>query len=288
MTRPYLSTKAGGSEHSPTYNFSVLWEATPEVSFYVRAASGFRLGGINEEATIASQTGTNIPFFFAPDSLWDYEGGVKAYLFDRKLYVDLTGFHIDWSDEQENGLAHGTYAYILNAGKTTTDGIEFDTTWRPLPELTFSGGFTYVDARLGSNLPLSVVDAGTPGTAGDPMPFVAHWQATGQAEYDHPLTERFNGYLQGDFSYRGSSFSAFEPSTPAEIAAGENDYDTAIPAYWLVDLKAGVRWDKYDVSVFVRNVANTFAWSGANANDGGLFVYSAPPRTVGVRFSAHY
>jgi iron complex outermembrane receptor protein len=288
VTKPYLSTKAGGSQNSPTYNASVLWEATPDVSFYVRAASGFRLGGINEEATIASQTGTTIPFFYGSDSLWDYEGGVKAYLLDRTLYLDLTGFHIDWSNEQENGIAHGTFDYILNAGKTTTNGLEFDATWRPLPELTLSGGVTYVDARLASDLPASVVSAGTPGVTGDPMPFVPHWQATGQAEYDHPLTDRITGYLQGDFAYHGSSFSAFEPTTAAQNAAGNGDYDTAIPAYWLLDLKAGVRWDKYDVSVFVRNVANTFAWAGANPNDGGLFVYTAPPRTIGVRVSARY
>jgi outer membrane receptor protein involved in Fe transport len=128
------------------------------------------------------------------------------------------------------------------------------------------------------------VSAGTPGVAGDPMPFVPHWQATGQAEYDHPLNDRYTGYLQGDFSYHGDSFSAFEPGTKVS----GNDYDTAIPAYWLVDLKAGVRWDKYDVALFVRNVANTFAWAGANPNDGGLFVYSAPPRTIGVRLGAKF
>ncbi|HUO12155.1 MAG TPA: TonB-dependent receptor [Caulobacteraceae bacterium] len=288
VTKPYISTQASGTQKSPTYNFSVLWQMTPEVSLYARAASGFRLGGINQEATIASQTGVAIPFFYGSDSLWDYEGGVKAYLFDKTVHLDLTVFHIDWSNEQENGLAHGTYAYILNAGRTTTDGLEFAGTWRPMPELTLSGGFTYVDARLATDLPASVVSAGTPGVAGDPMPFVPRWQATGEAEYDHPLTDRFTGYLEGDFSYHGSSFSAFEPSTPAEIAADQDDYDTQIPAYFLVNLKAGVRWDKYNVSVFVRNVGNTFAWVGANPNVGGLFAYTAPPRTVGMSFSAKY
>jgi iron complex outermembrane receptor protein len=288
VTKPYLSTKAGGSQNAPTYNFSLLWQTTPDISFYARAASGFRLGGINEEYTIAGETGSPIPATYGSDSLWDYEGGAKAYFFNHTLYFDLTGFYINWSNEQENGIAHGTYDYILNAGKTTTSGVEFDTIWKPLPELTLSGGVTYVDARLASNLPASVVDAGTPGVSGDPMPFVPHWQATGQAEYDHPLMDGFNGYVQGDFSYHGSSFSAFEPSTQAQINVGNNDFDTAIPAYWLVDLKAGVRWDKYDVSVFVRNVANTFAWAGANPNDGGLFVYSAPPRTVGVKVAAQF
>lgn len=280
VTRPYLSTQANGSESAPTYNFALLWQATPDLSFYARAASGFRIGGINEEYTIAAQTGTTIPATYGSDSLWDYEAGMKAYLFDRSVYVDLTGFYIDWSNEQVNGLAHGTYAYILNAGKSITKGLEFDTTWKPLPELTFSGGFTYVDARLGSNLPLNVAEAGTPGVEGDPMPFVPNWAATGQAEYDHPLTDVFTGYLQGDFSYHGSSFSQFQP--------GYNDDDTRIPSYWLLDLKTGVRWDNYDVDIFARNVTNSFAWVGANPNDGGLFVYSAPPRTIGVQVSAHY
>jgi outer membrane receptor protein involved in Fe transport len=289
VTTPYVSTRQNSRENAPTYNASLLWQATPAVSFYVRAASGFRLGGVNDEAAIASQTGTSIPYFYGPDSLWDYEGGVKSVLFDHTLHLDLTIFHIDWSNEQQNGIAHGTYDYILNVGSTHITGLEFDTAWRPLPELTLSGGFTYVDATLGSNLPLSVADAGTPGAAGDPMPFVPKWQATGQAEYDHPLTDRLTGYLQGDFAYHGSSYSTFEPSTAAENAAGNDDYYTRIPAYLLIDLKAGVRWDqRYDVSVFVRNVANTFAWVGANPNDGGLFVNSAPPRTIGVRVSAQF
>ncbi|HEX3918093.1 MAG TPA: TonB-dependent receptor [Caulobacteraceae bacterium] len=296
VTVPYVSTDAHGSQSSPTYNFSLLWQATPDVSFYVRAASGFRLGGINQEATIAGETGTPIPFFYGSDSLWDYEGGVKAYLFDRSLFVDATLFHIDWSNEQEEGIAHGTYSYILNAGKTTTDGLEFDTTWRATPELTFSGGFTYVDAKLGTELPLSVFEAGTPGASGNPMPFVPQWQATGQAEYEHPITDRFTGYGQLDFSYHGGSSSAFETTAQGQAQCVKldptcvvpDDYDTAIPAYWLVDLKAGVRWDKYDASIFVRNVGNTYAWVGANPGVGGDFVYTAPPRTIGVQFSAHY
>jgi outer membrane receptor protein involved in Fe transport len=302
ITKPYISTEAHGTQKSPTYNFSLLWQMTPEVSFYARAASGFRLGGINQEATIASQTGFPIPLSYGSDSLWDYEGGVKAYLFDRSLYLDATLFHIDWSNEQEEGIAHGTYSYILNAGKTTTDGLEFDTTWRATQELTFSGGFTYVDAKLGTELPLSVFEAGTPGTVGNPMPFVPHWQATGQATYEHPITDRFTGYGQVDFSYHGSSSSAFETSAQGQVQATAicpvttpptpcvvpNDYDTAVPAYWLVDLKAGLRWDKYDAAIFIRNVANSYAWVGANPGVGGVFVYTAPPRTIGVQFSAHY
>ena len=290
VTRPYLSASLGGTQSQPTYNFALLWQATPDVSFYARAASGFRIGGLNEAATIASQAGLAIPNEYAPDSLWDYEAGVKVYLLDRKLFLDVTGFHVDWSNEQLNALAFGIYGYEINAGKTQTNGVEVNTTYRPIPNLTLSGGFTYVDAELAADLPANVVDAGTPGVKGDPLPFVPHWTATGQAEYDHPLNDQFTGYLSADFTYHGASSSAFHASTPLDLmkSMGVNDYDTAIPAYFLLDLKAGVRWDKYDVSIFARNVTDEVAWEGANPGDGGTFVYSARPQSVGVEASAKF
>jgi outer membrane receptor protein involved in Fe transport len=288
VTTPYLASSQRGTESQPTYNFSLLWAATPDVSVYGRIASGFRLGGLNEAATIAAQANLSIPSTYGPDSLWDYEAGVKTYFFDRKLYVDVTGFHIDWSNEQETGVAYGIYDYTLNVGRTSVNGAEVDTTWRPQTNLTFSGGFTYVDATLASDLPASVASAGTPGTKGDQMPFVPHWIINSRAEYEHPVANGYTGYLVGDLSYHGSSYSAFEPSTAAEIAANVNDYDTKLPAYVLVDLKAGVRWGHYDASIFVHNLTDAVAWVGANPTDAGVGVYSAPPRTIGVRVAASF
>jgi outer membrane receptor protein involved in Fe transport len=66
------------------------------------------------------------------------------------------------------------------------------------------------------------------------------------------------------------------------------DYDTRIPAYFLLDLKAGVRWDKYDVSIFARNVTDEVAWEGASPGGGGTYVYSARPQSVGVEASAKF
>jgi outer membrane receptor protein involved in Fe transport len=288
VTTPYLASSQKSTESQPTYNFSLLWTATPDFTVYGRIASGFRIGGLNEAATIAAQANLSIPASYGPDSLWDYEGGVKAYFFDHKLYIDVTGFHINWSNEQETAIAYGIYGYTLNVGKTAVNGVEVDSTWRPVPQLTLSGGFTYVDATLAADLPASVAAAGTPGTAGDQMPFVPHWIVNGRAEYDHAFAHGYTGYLLGDFSYHGSSFSAFEPSTAAEIAANLNDYDTRLPAYFLLDLKLGVRWGHYDASLFARNVTNTVAWVGANPTDGGVGVYSAPPRTIGVRVAASF
>ena len=170
ITTPYYSEQNATHESKPTFNASLLWRINPNVSTYARAASGFRIGGINEAATIASQEGIAVPISFGPDSLWDYEAGVKAYFFDRRLFIDLAYFHIDWSQEQETATAAGVFQYTLNVGSSAVNGVEFSATTHPIAGLTMAASFSWVDATLAQDLPLSVVGAGTPGMAGDTMP----------------------------------------------------------------------------------------------------------------------
>jgi hypothetical protein len=162
--------------------------------------------------------------------------------------------------------------------------VEFDANFRPIPDLSLSGSITYVDARLAQDLPASVADAGTPGHKGDRMPFVPALSFAGQAEYDHQLTDQFKGYIATDITYHGDSFTQFEASTGAEPP----DYITELPSYFLWDMRAGVRWSNYDLSVFAENLTNTAAWTGAASSLEGILVYSARPRTVGARLAAKF
>jgi iron complex outermembrane recepter protein len=287
ITVPYVSAASQSVESKPTFNFSLLWQVDPNISLYARAASGFRIGGINESAIVAAQEGTTIPGSFGPDSLWDYEGGIKAYFLDQRLFFDLSVYHIDWSGQQESAVA-SVYDYTINVGSSSIDGLELSSTFRPTQELTLSGSVTYVDAALSQNLPQTVVAAGTPGVTGDRMPYIPRLSISGQGEYDHPLSDTVAGYLQSDFTYHGNSFSAFQPSTPAQIAAGQNDYYTALPSYFLLDLRAGIRFDQYDLSVYAQNVTNSLAVLGVHADHDGTRIYPAAPLTVGVHLAAHF
>lgn len=284
VTTPHLSSKATAHESQPTYNFSLLWKATDDLSLYVRAASGFRIGGINEAATIASQEGISVPSSYQPDSLWDYEGGIKLYLMEHRLHLDLSVYHIDWTGEQEDALAAGVYNYTLNVGKSEINGVEFSSIFHPITGLTVQGSVTYVDAYLATDLPAAVTEAGTYGKAGDSSPFVPRYTASGLVQYEHALSGDLMGYGQVAVSYRGSEHSALEASP----AGAPTNYFTELHPYTLVDLKAGVRVKGYDVSVFANNVTNAVAEVGAKAALDGVRIFPARPRTIGVRVSAHF
>jgi outer membrane receptor protein involved in Fe transport len=279
LTPTTVTDQRSGTNSAPSYNFALMWKPNTDTSFYVRAASGFRIGGLNTITSLAIQYGVTFPSTYAPDHLWDYEGGVKKYFFNHKMYMDASVYYIDWTGQQLSATAPGAFAYTINAGRTNTYGAELDLTANPIEGLTLGGDLTYTNATLGSDLPADVVRAGTPGVKGDRIPLTAEWAGALRADYERPIANIVRGYVQGDLTYRGSSASQFEP---ADL------FYTKLPAYTLVDLKAGVRIKDYDVGVFVHNAGNSAAFLGLSAATDGTRVYSPPPRTVGVQLLAKF
>lgn len=289
ITDPSLGDADRTTQSRTTWNFSLMWKPSGDFSIYARAASGFRIGGVNNAAAVAQQGGVSIPASFTPDQLWNYEIGTKFYLFDRKLSFDIAAYHIDWKDQQLSGLAQGVFTYQLNAGLTKTNGFEISTTARPVDGLSLGGSVTYVDSKLKRDLPDDVVAGGTPGKSGDRVPFAARWSFSGRADYERPLTANVNGYIQTDFNYRSSSYSQFRPVTAEDLANGIPDnFITRLPSYFLWNARVGVRVDKVDVGLFVQNIMNKYAVMGARTDVGVIRHFTGRPRSIGVSASMQF
>jgi outer membrane receptor protein involved in Fe transport len=79
------------SYHSLTPKFGIEYQATPAVLVYVTYAKGFKSGGFELSSDSAP---------FQPEKLTDYEGGIKARLFDGKATLNLAGFVYNYDDLQ--------------------------------------------------------------------------------------------------------------------------------------------------------------------------------------------
>ena len=118
ITDPYVIQDDESTESSPSYNFSLLWETSPDVSFFARVASGLRVGGNNNAQQLANQAGVDIPLSYGSDDLWSYEVGAKVYLLDRDLFLDASLYQMDWSNQQVVASdPTGAFTYTLNAGE---------------------------------------------------------------------------------------------------------------------------------------------------------------------------
>ena len=280
ITDPYVTMDERASESSPSYNISVMYEATPDLSLFARAASGFRIGGTNNAANFANQADLDIPVSYDSDELWSYEVGLKAYLANRSVYFDASIYQMDWSNQPLAATdPSGAFEYVINAGDSRIRGAEVQLTYTSDMGLSFGGGVTYTDAKLTEDLAPDVIAAGNIGYAGDRIPRVPRWTAAGQVRYETELSSTLGFYAQSDLSYRGSSTYSFND---------ENAFNATLDSSLLWGAQVGIRTEKFDLGIYARNLTNEVAVFGLDASPDGQRVFSAEPRTIGAKISARF
>jgi outer membrane receptor protein involved in Fe transport len=273
----------GGSEDLPgtsadsskTYLATAKYTLTPTSNVYVRIASGYRPGGPN--AVIYDNGVAAAPPVFRPDTLWSYEAGYKADLFDKTLSLQSAIYDIRWNDIQQYTAVNGVNV-ITNGGKASVQGLELSATWKPQAQLTLVGALSYNDARL---------TQAAPGLAasGAELPNNARFSANLAANYGFSLA--------GHTAYAGVS-----EHIVGDRNAGFEGNDALpayrLPRYSLTDIQAGVEFERFQVGLFVRNLFDKRAQLGAETNlvaagvGGPALVNEARPITFGTTLTAKF
>ncbi|MET0534544.1 MAG: TonB-dependent receptor [Steroidobacter sp.] len=276
QTTDVLSLDEDTSENEMSYNFALTYKLTNDTTLYSRIASGFRPGGAND-ADAAAQQGVIAPAKYESDTLWSYEVGAKTYFASRMFYTEVALYRINWSDQQISVTdPGGTFVYIANAGKSYVNGFEFQINAQPTDQLSFNIGATYTDSKLSEDMPAT---AQTSGFDGDRIPYTPKWSYAGQVQYEVPFSSSLTGYASSNFNYRGKSYTNFNSQA--------DDYQE-LDDYFLVGLRAGVRFDSWDAGLFVDNVTDEVPEIGLRVTGDGYRVYTTRPRTVGLRVSTRF
>jgi iron complex outermembrane receptor protein len=248
------------------------YQVTSDVMFYAVAAKGFRPGGANNVPGLASAL-----LGYAPDSLWNYEGGIKSQWFDRRLTLNAAVYQIDWSNMQISATSsNGAFSYLTNAGKAKIKGFEIEATARPITGLTISGTAAIVDAKLTEDQANStILITGSTGLRGDEFPNVAKYSGSAAVEYTWPLKGDLNGLLRADYAYVGQSASQFRPTYVYYEKQGDYGY---------ANIRAGVEGADWGAYVFVNNVTDEVGlMSVTSAVNNPKQVVSINPRTAGFQ-----
>lgn len=130
------------SEFNPSFTANFAWNE--DVSTYLRIATGYKAGGSSESVDVG-QFGVT----FDPEKVTVYELGLKSYLFDRTMRLNMAAFRSDYEDMQLFfNTSPGDMSVVLgmNAGKATIDGIEVEALWQPVDGLGLTLEYTYLDA----------------------------------------------------------------------------------------------------------------------------------------------
>jgi outer membrane receptor protein involved in Fe transport len=254
-----------------TYSVDAKYRFSPDLMIYGRVASGFVPGGPNDVLP-----GSPLPMTYRSSSTTNYEIGVKGASGDGRIGYDLDLFDVEWQDIQLIAEVNNLYG-ATNGGAARSRGVEGAISFRPVQGLKLGLDGAYIDARLTEDTPASFG-----GLAGDWLPLSPAFAGTASAAYQRPLRGGLSGFSGLEWHYDGERMSEFEFGAPRQ----------RLPAYSTVNLRAGLKFESYTLTVYVKNAADTRAISSVGPETlGGVSALTSvigTPRTVGLTLAATF
>ena len=303
--------------------FILSYKASDALTLNAQASRGFRLGGINDPLNkalcSAADTLTYGPLAgsWKDETAWNYEVGAKSQFAGGRGTLNISAFYMDIRDLQLTVSAgQCSSRLILNADKARSVGTEVELTASPNEHVDLS-----LSAGL-NNSKLLTTFADTAGNvisgiaSGNRLPSVPRFQASGSLTYGWSAGAGSRAFLSSSFQYVGSRYTLIDDQGDGVGAAcageragcldlntfGANTiggplntpvfrFNPLLPAYTLVNLRAGYSRQSWQLSVYVNNVLDEIAFlaldreRGLRARVGYL---TNQPRTVGVSLRFDY
>jgi len=204
------------NDNKATWTARLAYEINDSINVYASAASGFKSTSWNlsrdsrpfvqdAAALIAANlTQANQAFgtrFAGPEETLIYELGLKARF--AKGFVNISAFDQMIKGFQSNTFV-GTGFVLANAGKQSTQGIEFEATYLPLDPLTVTFAATFLDPKYDEFLNApgpngTIVDRSKETVAGIPKAALST-----SATYTHEFAGGTSGFVRLDYQYESN------------------------------------------------------------------------------------
>ena len=137
-----------------TPSFTLAYKPGADSQIYASVSRGFKSGGFNGRAnSLADLTqvvngAPRLVTTFNPETVWTYETGAKASFLGGRVYLAGNVFYSDFRNFQARvgGGAVASFP-VLNAGKLSIWGAEFEAVVKPTRNWTLRSSLGYLDAE---------------------------------------------------------------------------------------------------------------------------------------------
>ena len=254
------------TDHMLLPKFGIDYRITPEAMVYASVAKGWRTSGVTPNVN-AVNTVENAKY--DAETNWTYEIGAKTEWFDRRLLLNVAGFHTIYKDYQDEIVTDPMVGgYLSNSGKTRISGIEIEAVARITENLTATIDFGYLHARY--------KDYETYGAdySGNTIATVPEFTLDAGLQYN---------FLDG-FYVR-----------PGVRVIGKTYWDRANTQkqdpYATLNLRAGYQGESFEIYAYGENLTNKYAFSHASEGMwGSEYYYGTPikPLQIGMGFNIYF
>jgi iron complex outermembrane recepter protein len=270
------------SDDVQTYLFNARYRPNEDVSLYFRAASGYRPASANLPL-INPATGDilSVPFVKS-DTLWSYELGAKGNVAESAFGYDVAVYLIKWKDLQVFRSFQGVNVGGNADSDVTATGVEATLTYQPTNAFNFAASLAYSQSELDED------DPSLGGLEGEQLPGIPEWTFSLTGNYDFMLGS-LDAFVGGGIAYQDQRNTSFDGGTGAGgvVIAPANRNFTA-DEYTTVDLRTGVNWGRYKLSLYATNLLDEYAFQRASTSGMQGSASIVRPRTIGVVFNAEF
>ena len=293
------------------------FKASDAFTLNAQASRGFRLGGINDPLNTPACTPQDLATFGGRDSwkdetAWNYELGVKSRVAGGRASINVSAFYLDIRDLQLTVTAGSCSSRLIyNAPKARSQGVEIEVTATPNDHLDLAVALGLNNSKLLS----TVTSTDTAGNvtvvsgiqAGNRLPSVPRIQASAAATYAWPVRQGSRLFVTASYQLTGSRYTLIDDEAAGFGTVDLNSFgantiggpltrstftfDPLLPSYSIVNLRAGLMREQWEVAVFANNLTNDRARlaldreRGTRARVGYL---TNQPRTLGVTLRFDY
>ena len=275
---PDISGSASFNDFSP--RFVARYEFSDNDNIYATVSRGYKAGGVDINSGIVSR--------FRPEKLWNYEVGIKGSALDRTLQYSLSAFYLKWSDLQvqtnflrdPNDISSAV-ELTLNAAKASNKGFELELQARLSPEFRAMVAFGYLDSKF-DKFPEAVLAGGNAvDLTGKRLPKTPKFTATTALDYEHEFDNGWRLFGRAELNFRSAAAGDLEGVAARELGLPRFPY---VPgAYAVVNLRAGLTTDRFELGAYVENLTKTDYYTGTQDNFGLSGIRLRPhPRIFGL------
>ena len=270
-----------------TWSVTPQWNVTEDAMLFVTAAHGFKSGGFNigfGRLPIACRE-------FEDEDIMHYEAGVKLEALEGRARLAASTFYTEYEEYQDAAFV-GAQFTVGNAEKAELKGAELEGTLLLTDTLTTDFSISYADFTYDENThgqcypgraPDSPTSPGACDLSGEHPVNAPEWKTHLGLQYEQPVSWG-EVYARADWSWTdeyNTSFSA-DPRLTQD-------------AYSWLSLRAGTRWDAYDLVLWVENATDetvvnfdSVVTLYAASTDGSYQSLLQAPRSYGVTFRVNY
>ena len=299
---------------------NLQWEASDTSKYYISYSEGFKSGGFNavdDQNPAFEANGTPLPttpgvgFEYDDESAQSFEIGGKHTLMDGAMTFNWAYFNSEYEDQQVSTFV-GLGFVIANAASSEIQGVEVDMTWQATDRLRLGANVAFLDAKYGNFdaagctakqasglLGLGAITASSPvtqalgcqqkfladGTPSGSAQNISGGKLSGQGDYEGSLTADYVAPMANGDSWFVSVDLQF---TDSYQYTGDLDPIDSQAGFEMINVRAGLRGENWDLMVFGRNVTDEIiAAGGADVPLalGSHFSYIMPGSVWGARAS---